>query len=680
MKKKILVTILLTVLLCMTCSVGVFARSSTTYTYTVSVDGSWIRTQDAYVPGGILLNNAGFVQPEDIFINHNKFYVADTGNKRVVIYDKETADISVLGEGIFTKPTGIFVTDDETVYVADVEAPAVYIFSKEGELIQTIGTPDSYLFGTNSVFAPKNVVVSSEGNIYVVGDGAHEGLLQFDYDGTFQGYFAANSRALTLLEMVQDLIYTDEQKATQLARMAQPIYNIDITEQDLLYSVTQATDKWHAGASSGSKAHNLVQLHNLGGTDILAKNMSIHDEWNFVDVAHGIYSNCYAVTQTGLLYEYDSSGNLIFSFGGRAMQDDKNGLVTDASAVAVDAEGIVYVLDRERALIQVFVPTDFAIATHQAIYDLDMGNYDKSEQTWNDVLRLNGMSKIAHLGLGKTLLHQQRYEEALEQFEIVGDKENYSTAFWEMRNVAIHEYSVPLIAGLIVLILAVAAVMKRRKKLDVDHAPKTLWNDLRFLTHNLRHPIDALYYLNREERGSVLSATILYGIAFIIFVADMMCRSFLFRFSRFEETSPFVMPFLFAGVIGLFLVGNYMVSSINDGRGSMKKLYVNLAYAIAPYIFITPFLIAVSYVLTLNEGFIVEFTWTIVLIWCFIYLFIMLSETHEYSFGDTIKNILLTIFFMIVVIVVVVLIFIFWKEIVGFVKEIIGEVSYLVSQ
>lgn len=678
--KKILTAMLLTVILCLTCSVGVFARSSTTYTYTVSVDGNWIRTQDAYVPGGIFLNEVELNQPEDLFIKDHMFYISDTGNKRVVIHNRKTKETKYIGEGILSNPMGIFVTDDGNIYVADSKAPAVFIFLGNGELIQTISTPDSYLFGANSVYAPKNVVVSSEGNIYVVGDGAHEGLMQFDFDGTFQGYFAANQRSLTLLEMVQELIYTDEQKASQVARLAQPIYNIDITEQDLIYSVTQAADKWHAGASSGAKTHNLVQLHNLGGTDILAKNMSINDEWNFVDVSHGIYANCYALTQTGLLYEYDSSGNLIFSFGGRAMSDDKNGLITDAAAVDVDNEGSVYVLDRERALIQIFVPTDFAIATHQAIYDLDTGNYEESEGTWNQVLRLNGMSKIAHLGLGKTLLHQQRYGEAMEQFEIVGDKENYSTAFWEMRNEFIHEYSVPVILGVIVLIVVFSFLNKRRKKLDVDHDEKTLWNDIRFLAHNLRHPIDANYYLNREERGSVLSATILYIVGFVFFVADMMLRSFLFTFPRFEDTSPFVMPFIFVGVIGLFLIGNYMVSSINDGRGSLKKLYINTAYAFAPYLYITPFLVLVSYILTLNESFIIDLTWIVVLVWCFVYLFIMLMETHEYSFGDTIKNIMLTIFFMLVFIVVVVLIVIFWKEIIVFVEEIIGEVSYLVAQ
>lgn len=678
--KKIVRISLLVLLLCLVFPTDAFARSSTTYTYTVSVDGNWIRTQDAYIPGGVFLQEAGLSQPEDIFILNHIFYIADTGNKRIVIYNKDTEETRIIGENILSQPVGIFVTENGDIYVADSGAPAVFIFSETGELLQTISEPDSYLFGSNSVYSPKNVVVSKEGNIYVVGDGAHEGLMQFDFDGTFQGYFAANRRSLSFIEVMQDLIYTDEQKLSQLARLAQPIYNIDITEQDLIYSVTQAVDKTAAGANSGAKVHNLVQLHNLGGTDILARNFSMNDEWNFVDIAHGIYSNCYALTQTGLLYEYDSSGNLIFSFGGRAMQEDKNGLLTDATAVDVDDEGIVYVLDRERALIQIFVPTDFAIATHQAIYDLDMGNYNESEATWNEVLRLNGMSKIAHLGLGKTLLHQQRYQEALEQFKIVGDKQNYSTAYWEMRNVMIYEYIWYFVAGVVLVITVLAILQKRKKKRNIDIEPRTIWNDITFLSYFLRHPLDALYYLNREEKGSVLSATILYGIGFIVFICDAMLRSFLFRFSRFDSMSPFLMPFIYIAVIGLFIISNYMISTINDGRGSLKRLYVNTAYVFSPYIFITPFIVAISYFLTLNEGFLVNFTWVIALIWCFVYLFIMLSETHEYSFGNTVKNLLLTLFFIVIIIVVIVILMIFWKEIVKFVSEIIKEVNYIVTQ
>ena len=93
----------------------------------------------------------------------------------------------------------------------------------------------------------------------------------------------------------------------------------------------------------------------------------------------GPYGNVYALTQTGLIYEYDNSGNLLFSFGGRAVSNDRYGLFTSAAAIDLDEEGFVYVLDKERGFVQVFAPTEFAMLNHRAIYDLEKGNYVESK-------------------------------------------------------------------------------------------------------------------------------------------------------------------------------------------------------------------------------------------------------------------------------------------------------------
>lgn len=675
MKKIITSLITAAILVAFVCPISAGAVSSTAYNYTVSVDGEWIRTQDAYVPCGVILKELGLNQPQDIFIKGDELYIADSGNMRVLVYDLKNKSVRTIGDGIFTSPSGIFVRDDNTVFVADSKAPAVFIFSSAGELIQTIGRPDSYLFGKNSVYAPKNVAVSSQGNIYVVGEGAHEGLMQFDFDGTFQGYFAANKRSLTLLERIQEIIYTDAQKRKQLSRIAQPIYNIDMTSKDLIYSVTQAADQYSAGATSGAKTHNLVQLHNLGGNDIFPSTLKMYDEWNFVDIASGIYSNCYALTQTGLIYEYDSSGELVFSFGGRAMADDKNGLITDAAAIDVDGEGYIYVLDRERALVQIFVPTDFAIATQRAIYYLDTGNYEDSEEIWNEVLKLNGMSRIAHLGLGKTLLRQQRYSEALKQFKIANDTENYSAAFWELRSAWIDRNILYLLGAIALIFIGFVFYGKYRKKHPAK-PPNKFVSDVLYIGNMLRHPIDSLYYLNRGERGSVKSASALYLLALAVFSADMLLRGFIFRTPLADTVSPFYLMIGFLAAVGLFVIGNYMVSSINDGRGSFKNVYITTAYSFAPYICFTPIIIALTYILSLNERFLVSFPWAVILIWTGVMIFISASETHAYSFRATVKNLFLTVFFMLVCVAVAALVYIFWKQIIIFISEVFGEVGY----
>lgn len=92
----------------------------------------------------------------------------------------------------------------------------------------------------------------------------------------------------------------------------------------------------------------------MNGVNIMSAGSSMSEEWNFTDVAYGIYDNIYALTATGLIYEYDKAGNLLFSFGGRAVSSDRMGLFTSAAAITVDENGIIYVLDSERGRVQTF--------------------------------------------------------------------------------------------------------------------------------------------------------------------------------------------------------------------------------------------------------------------------------------------------------------------------------------
>ncbi len=61
-----------------------------------------------------------------------------------------------------------------------------------------------------------------------------------------------------------------------------------------------------------------------------------------------------------------------------------------------------------------------------------------------------------------------------------------------------------------------------------------------------------------------------------------------------------------------------------------------------------------------------------------ILVFISIKEAHVYDLKKTVKNILLTLFFMVVAILAVIVLFILWRELVSFVSEIFEEVRYRV--
>lgn len=691
MRKGLRCLLLLVLVFCTVISGGLNASAldNTTYTYTVSVDDEWVRTQDAYIPAAIYAKEIGLTQPGDLFYTDGKLYISDTGNSRIAVYSTEDFSVEYFGGEELKTPDGLFVTEDGKVYVADTEAEAVFVYDSSRKLIQTIGRPDNELFSDSSMYRPCAVAVSSVGNVFVVGDGAYEGIMQFDAKGEFFGYFAANRYKMTMTERFQDLIYNEAQKDQLFVRTPRPIDNVDISAKDLIFSVTRSDDK--AGISYASTSDDTLKMHNMAGLNIFSQAGDMKEEWNFTDVASGPYGNVFAITQTGIINEYDDQGNLIFTFGGRAYDSDRNGLFTSAAAIDINEEnGILYVLDQERALVQVFYPTDFANLTHQAIEALEKGDYESSESIWSGLLRLNGMSQIAHVGYGKALFYQQKYEEALSHFKIANDVGYYSDTMWELRNDILSRNMTYILIGAVVLVAGLyvwSAVRKRRralagevKRITCDSPVKSFFKETAYIKTMLRHPLDGNYYLRRGEHGSVWTATLLYIIAFAVYVLDLLGRGYIFRTVNINDTNPASIVIMFWIPLALWLVGNYMIGTINEGEGSFKQIYVATAYAFAPYMLLAPLNVLLSHGLTLNEGFIVNLGSIFIIAWTACLFFLSVKEVQKYSFGETLKSIFLVFFFMIMVIVAVAIIYLLFGQIVSFIKEIAEEGMYRAGQ
>jgi hypothetical protein len=299
------------------------------------------------------------------------------------------------------------------------------------------------------------------------------------------------------------------------------------------------------------------------------------------------------------------------------------------------------------------------------------------------------MSRLAHMGYGKTLFHQQRFEEALEEFKEAGDRAYYSDTYWELRDEWMNKNMIYFLLILVawVLYVIVSSIIKKRmpvkETVKVKEIPNTkgkrFWHDVTYFRYMLRHPIDGYYYLKRKQAGSMASATLLYFVLLIVFLLDTSFRGFVFGFQLTSGAPVVFMGIIFLFMSGLFVIGNYMVDSINEGEGSLRNIFVMFPYALSPYLVITPFIVASSYVLTLNEGFIVSLGWTVALLWSLVLIFIGLTETHNYSFIETVKNFLLTLFFMVIAIIALMVVYLLWVQVISFFQDVIQEAIYRVQ-
>ena len=647
-------------------------------TYTVDGYKTVTETQTAYLPYETItkIGNETLVTPTDFTIVNDEFiYILDSGNKRVVVSDMDSNLVMTFGEDTLVGPKGIHVTSDRITYVADRDAAAIFVFDAEGKLINTYTKPTEAMYGETLDFLPLKVVVNKSGTVYAVCESNTNGIVQISpaEGGTFLGYFGTNATKATIWNIIWRAVLTDAQRAKMQSNIPATPDNMAIDEKGVIYTITR-----------GEHNDTLKRL-NIAGV-----NMTHTEDYPDIPVAvaAGNHDNAFVVTQTGFIYEYNNEGDLLFMFGGSDDGKQRIGLSTKAEAIRIGLDDKIYVLDSEKAQIQVYEPTEFTAYLHNALYLFSKGRYKESKEPLKKVLEMNNLFTYANMAMGKASYKEGDYKGALKYAKIAKDKTGYSDAFWEIRNVWLKK-NLTWIAIVIILFFAAKRVIKiLDKKKHILSGPRAFFGrikehklirELLYVFYFVRHPIDGGYGIKREGRVSVLSANILLAIGTVFFIVSKYFSGFLVktvREGKFDVISDIGMI-----LIGLLLIVscNYLMCTINDGEGRFKHIYCALIYGFGPFIILTPFIFLLSHAVSDNEIFFVHFGNFVMWVWIAVLVFIGVQEINNYTVLETVKIILLTVFTILIVSLLAFIIYVLWSQVFDFLQSIIGEAVYRIG-
>ncbi len=643
------------------------ANQATSYTYAADEDKNWERTQDAYLPDKTV-TELGLSSPEDLFIDEdNMLYIADTGNKRVIKYDIAQGQVAgILESGEMTGPRGVYVTENGDIYLADTGAKAVLIFDRDFNLLNKLTRPDAPIFADTN-YEPKRVAVDGGGNVYLIGEGVYNGVIQLAKTGEFLGYFAVNDADLSFSQRLQQLLFTREQLANLVDINPTVFANVFVDRNGIVYTATSGTNR------------NGMKKHSTNGGNMFKNNVWSFD--NLTDVyvdANGLIYTCSA---SGYINIYSKNGEEIFEFGSYVTTVDIAGLFASLPSIAVDVDGNIWAVDGTKGYLQSFKPTEYARTVYTAMNLYEEGRYEEAMEKWNQVLKLNQMSVLAHNGVGKAYLHAEEYEASLEHFRVANNKDYYSQSFWEVRNEWIQKWLGPILGvliGLLILKKAVKEIDRRcggriakagqRVKTKSESLP--VWRDILYALKTPRHPMDCYYEIRKLRQGSVLSAAVIYLLFFVDFMAFKTVKGFIYQTVKVENMDIGSIVLGFFVLLGLFVICNYLVTSINDGDGTFKQIFMIPAYGLMPAMIALLVVTCVSYVLTYNEAFLLTLVLLIGIVWSVITIFIGLQTVHDYTFGETVKSIILTVVFMVIVAVIGIIISIMWNSLYTFLASV----------
>ena len=464
---------------------------STSYTYGYDYWRDVQESPDAYRIKTVLdsislglenLNGKKLNKPQGLFVQGNNLYVVDTGNNRIIQIKHENEQYHVVrvidkveGASVndFNTPYDVFVDEAENIYVTDYSNHRVVMMDKDLNLIREYTKPSDPTFNQAQDYLPKKLTVDVAGRVYVLATNVNKGLVKYEADGTFTGFIGATPVKYNMAEYLWKRYFqTAEQRAQSTAFVPTEYENLYMDKDGFIYVTTTS---FKEAELDSDQAKPIRRLNSLGN-DILIKN----DKWPPIGdlwwkEADSTYYGPSRMTDItvfdddiyvaldrirGRMFGYDPQGVMLWAFGTRGSTDG-----AFMRAIALEhMDRDLFVLDEVKNNITVFTPTEYGRTIYLANEKYHEGDYEGSAAVWQDVLKNNANYSLAFRGVARSILREDKFEEAMDYYKMAHDRENYGRVFKLYRKEWV-EKNIGWIVGILAAVIIIPLLLGRIKRM-----------------------------------------------------------------------------------------------------------------------------------------------------------------------------------------------------------------------
>ena len=215
-------------------------------------------------------------------------------------------------------------------------------------------------------------------------------------------------------------------------------------------------------------------------------------------------------------------------------------------------------------------------------------------------------------------------------------------------------------------------ITKSSVKAWFNHFGKTL----KYSLHCIVSPFDGFWDLTHEKRGSIGAANFLVIMTILTTIWKYRYTSFVFirvqweHFNILLNICTFLLPFF------IWVLSNWCLTTLFDGKGNLKDIYMGSAYALTPYVLIQLPMIVVSNFVTYEEGAFYTYFLSFSMIWCGFLFLASVMQIHGFTFGKAIFSILCILVGMLVIVFLLVLFFSLFSDAIAYFISLYKEISY----
>ncbi len=709
--KKIIRTIALAFVLVF--AIGAVSASAAAYTtYTYSYGGSPLSSPDAYSPykqiDSVYMGlSTPLNTPSDLYIDDlGLIYIADPNNGRIVVLDENykflhqiSSFVNVSGNpDSLNGAQGVAVANG-LIYIADSLNSRIVVLDREtNECIAIHNTPDADVVKEGAIYTPVALSVDSAGRMYVVSSTTIDGIISLNADGSFASFIGAQKVTYDALELFWRRFQSEEERASAEQNVSVTYNNIDIDKDGFIYVTTENID-----ASSQQSAitnrdtggdYAPVKKLNAKGNEIMRRNgfwppsgeVKVQDKYQvaeggisgpstIVDVAIGPEETWSIIDQKrSRIFTYDKNGNLLHAFGDSGTQ---LGNLQMAAAIVYQDTSIL-VLDKTQNAFTVYHITDYGNVLLEALRLTNNRQFTEAVEYWETILQNNNNYDAAYVGIGDAHYRSGDYQEAMENYKVASDKNSYSEAFKRARKDWVNDYLFLIVIVVVVIILVVGKYLgyagKVNKRVATQGGKRKFYEEFLYAHHVMFHPFDGFWDLKHEKRGSVRAATAWLVITIVAFCYNAIGKSYMFA----GDTPGSITGTIMSVLVPLFLwvLANWCLTTLFEGEGSFKDIYVATCYSLSPMPFLIICSTAMTHAFSLSEEGFVSLIMGLAWVWFFLLLFFGTMVTHDFQMGKNILTMIATVVGMAVIMFVAILFSGLLIKMATFVSNIITELTF----
>ena len=592
-----------------------------------------------------------------VFYRNDKVYIALNGS--IVIADKEFENFSYITDYVredgtqstVNAPTGIFVTEDEHIYICEQAKGEIIEFDENGKYIRAIGDPEC--IGLTTTYAPKKLVVDKVGRIYVLVQNCYEGLVELDPEGNFNRYVGATEVSFNMLDLFWRNLMTEEQLARSALWLPTSYSDLAIDEDGFIFaSVSGASDdepikKLNSSGDNVMPSHEFItepmgDYENKKSISNLT-NIAVADDGRFAVLD----------TTRSRIFVYSPDGYLMYELAGNG---NAEGLLNSPSTFCFMDDKIV-VVDIVYQSLEIFAPSTYGALINSALQAESEYDYATAAGYWEQVLDINNNFYYANLGLGKHQMRTGEYEKAKDNFYIGGDRSYYSNAYAQVSGEWMNRNFSKIITVLAVLLVALVAwkiYRKFRPAQPRDTKLTRFWKKTKFTLFKwpgyvLSSPFKAFDDVKYYDDGSLVFSIVVIILFGWISLIKYRYAGFMVNFVDIDNVNvPLIVGSAILPYVA-FIVGNWAVGVLLSGKGKVVHITKVVGYSLYPACWLYLVGTILSNFVTEDEAALVSALFTFGMVLFFFYMFIGTIMVNQYTFTKNVATLLLSVVAMLII-------------------------------